>query len=88
MASALSRAATHPRAFVADASGLGTTLLTALPGLALSPQFGLDSARRHAETAVALPAPAGLRLDVDTAADLESARELGLGPATRAALPS
>ncbi len=82
----LALAAQHPRAFVADASGLGTTLLTALPGIDLHPQFGPGSARRHAVSAVRLPAPPGVRLDVDTADDLVSARALGLGPATKATL--
>ena len=86
LAAALSLASQHPRAFVADASGLGTTLLTAMPGVPLRPRFGRASARRHAEIGFALPAGAGLRLDVDTAADLAGARELGVGPATTLAL--
>jgi 2-phospho-L-lactate guanylyltransferase len=70
------------RAFVADASGLGTTMLTARPGVALRPAFGLNSAARHALIATALDAGPGLRLDVDTPEDLDAAGELGLGPRT------
>lgn len=84
LAAALELAAGHPRAYVADASGLGTTLLTALPGHPLEPAFGPGSATRHGRAALALPADPGLRLDVDTAADLDVARHLGLGPVTAA----
>jgi 2-phospho-L-lactate guanylyltransferase len=80
---ALLLAAGHPRCFVADASGTGTSLLTARPGVGLDPQFGPDSAARHARIAHLLPAGPGLRLDVDTAADLAQAVDLGVGPATR-----
>ena len=41
LAEALSAAAHYPRAHVPDATGWGTTLLTALPGTALEPSFGL-----------------------------------------------
>jgi 2-phospho-L-lactate guanylyltransferase len=81
---ALIAAAAHRRAFVADAHGAGTTLLTATPGAPLVPRFGAGSARRHAATAVALPAGPGLRTDVDTLADLAAAAKLGLGAHTAA----
>ena len=42
-----SMAAAHERAFVADADGTGTTLLAALPGVALDPRFGSGSAAAH-----------------------------------------
>jgi 2-phospho-L-lactate/phosphoenolpyruvate guanylyltransferase len=86
LTAALRLAAEHPRCFVADASGTGTSLLTARPGVGLDPQFGPDSAARHARIAHSLPAGPGLRLDVDTADDLAQALELGVGPATRAAV--
>jgi 2-phospho-L-lactate guanylyltransferase len=86
LAAALAAAAQHPRSFVPDAHGTGTTLLSALPGIALAPAFGADSAARHAPGAVALEAAAGLRHDVDTADDLRAAVTLGLGPATAAAI--
>jgi 2-phospho-L-lactate guanylyltransferase len=81
---ALEDAATHPRSFVPDASGLGTTLLTARPGVLLRPAFGTGSAARHAVIATELAAGASLRQDVDTDADLHAAARLGLGPATGA----
>jgi len=86
LAAALAAAATHPRSFVADAAGTGTTLLAARPGTALDPRFGDGSAARHAAEAVLLSAGAGLRHDVDTAEDLRTVAELGLGPSTAAVL--
>lgn len=83
---ALSWAGRHDLAFVADADGQGTTLLTARPGLAPRPQFGTGSAARHATSATPLEATAGLRRDVDTDADLAAAVALGVGPATAGVL--
>jgi 2-phospho-L-lactate guanylyltransferase len=79
-----------PRAFCSDAQGSGTTLLVCAPGVPLAPRFGVGSAEAH-ERAGALRLRGdwpGLRQDVDTAADLRRAAELGLGPATLAALRS
>jgi 2-phospho-L-lactate guanylyltransferase len=72
------------RAFVPDASGAGTTLLTAPSGAALRPRFGPGSAAAHASSgATPLLGPwPSLRRDVDTAADLAAAAVLGLGPHT------
>jgi len=86
LAAALRAAAGHPRAFVADAAGAGTTLLTALPGTRLNPRYGTGSRRAHlASRAVELAGDwPSLRRDVDTAEDLAAAAVLGLGPATRA----
>jgi 2-phospho-L-lactate guanylyltransferase len=70
--------------FVPDADGIGTVLLTALGPSAMRPSFGPDSARRHADSGALrldLDLP-GLRRDVDTQADLEAARALGLGKRT------
>lgn len=86
LAAALATAAAHPRSFVADAAGTGTTLLAARPGTVLNPRFGVGSAARHAAEAVRLGAGAGLRHDVDTAEDLRAVAELTLGPATAAVL--
>jgi 2-phospho-L-lactate/phosphoenolpyruvate guanylyltransferase len=86
LAAALTSAAEHPHAFVADSSGTGTTLLTARPDARLDPRFGAGSAARHAATATALPAGPGLRHDVDTADDLAAAARVGLGPNTAAVL--
>ncbi len=87
LAAAGSAVGERPRAFVADAQGRGTTLLTAV-GVPLDPRFGADSAAAH-EAAGALPLDGdwpGLRRDVDTAADLRAALHLGAGRHTAAAL--
>jgi 2-phospho-L-lactate/phosphoenolpyruvate guanylyltransferase len=86
LAEVLVTAGAHPRAFVPDAAGTGTTLLTASATTTLRPAFGPGSAARHAESAIALAAGLGLRTDVDTETDLESALALGVGPATGTAL--
>jgi 2-phospho-L-lactate guanylyltransferase len=85
LAAGLSRAgAAGGRAFVPDASGTGTTLLTATSGAALRPRFGPGSAAAHASSgATPLLGPwPSLRRDVDTAADLAAAAALGLGAHT------
>jgi 2-phospho-L-lactate/phosphoenolpyruvate guanylyltransferase len=80
----------HPRSFVADASGLGTTMLVA-HDVELAPQFqGRSAAAHHASGAVSLSAEsigspiADAHRDVDTEADLAAAIALGVGPATGA----
>ena len=85
LAAALGAAAGVPRAFVADAQGTGTTLLTAV-GTDLRPAFGAGSAGAHLSGgAVALTgAWPGLVRDVDTGADLRAALQLGAGPRTTA----
>jgi 2-phospho-L-lactate guanylyltransferase len=86
---ALAAAAAHPRSFVADAAGVGTTLLAARSGVALEPAFGPRSRARHAATGAVeldLPDVPGLRRDVDTEVDLWDARRLGVGPATTTVL--
>jgi 2-phospho-L-lactate/phosphoenolpyruvate guanylyltransferase len=77
-------AAGAPRAFVADAEGTGSTFLLAAPGVALDPRFGMGSALRHEESGAHPLAGQwpGLRRDVDTAADLREATDLGLGEHT------
>jgi 2-phospho-L-lactate guanylyltransferase len=72
------------RAYVADAEGTGTVLLAAPPGVALAPRFGAGSAAAHqASGARRLDGDwPSLRRDVDTAADLDEARKLGLGTHT------
>jgi 2-phospho-L-lactate guanylyltransferase len=80
----------HPRSFIADASGVGTTMLVA-HDVELAPQFqGRSAAAHHASGAVSLSAEAigspiaDARRDVDTEADLATAIALGVGPATDA----
>jgi len=83
-------AAGGDRAFCPDRQGTGTTLLLAEPGRPLDPRFGPGSARAHAASeAKELDGTwSTLRCDVDTAADLALAEDLGLGPRTRALLGS
>ncbi|MEU7765215.1 2-phospho-L-lactate guanylyltransferase [Nocardia sp. NPDC049190] len=83
--------ATAPRgrSIVVDHAGSGTAaLLVRDPLDALDPRFGPGSARSHiAAGAVDLTGDwPGLRLDVDTADDLDRAAALGAGSATRAVL--
>jgi 2-phospho-L-lactate guanylyltransferase len=80
----------HPRSFVADASGTGTTMLVA-HDVELAPQFqGRSAAAHYASGAVSLSAEAigspiaDARRDVDTEADLAVASGLGVGAATSA----
>lgn len=85
LARVLKSAACFPRSFLPDTAGIGTTLLSALPGLPLAPAFGGRSRARHlASGAVELDLPGveGVRQDVDTGADLRAAEALGLGAFT------
>lgn len=78
-------AAGFPRAFLADAAGVGTTLLAARPGVELRPVFGGPSRSRHsASGAVEIPLTGvdSVRQDVDTEHDLVAAVALGVGPRT------
>lgn len=85
LARALSACSQHARAFVCDALGTGTTLLTALAPREVSPHFGARSRARHRYEGCTEVGDAGiptLRRDVDTWADLADARRLGVGAAT------
>lgn len=78
-------ACTAPRSFVVDLPGTGTTLLAAAPGIALDPRFGVGSALAHQVSGavpIELSGIESVRRDVDTAADLAHAVQLGVGPAT------
>ncbi|MFT4127016.1 MAG: 2-phospho-L-lactate guanylyltransferase [Gordonia sp. (in: high G+C Gram-positive bacteria)] len=86
----LAAAAPHPAAVLADASGLGTALLVRDIGSPVPPLFGPGSAAAHRRAGAVTLDPdgrrwAGLRTDVDTAADLQAALALGVGPNTQAA---
>lgn len=88
LARVLDAAAEFPRAFLADAAAIGTTVLAAGSGVELRPVFGLDSRTRHrASGAVELTLTEvdSVRQDVDTGADLRAALALGVGPRTAAA---
>ncbi len=84
----LAAAARWGRAFVADAAGIGTTLLAAGPGSGLDPGFGGASRARHRASGareIVLDGVDSVRRDVDTADDLRAALALGVGPRTAAA---
>jgi 2-phospho-L-lactate/phosphoenolpyruvate guanylyltransferase len=86
---ALRAAAAAGRAFVPDAAGTGTALYAVAAGIEFAPSFGPQSRARHLAAGAAeldLAELAGLRRDVDTAADLRLAAEIGLGPRTAALL--
>ncbi|GGN50495.1 2-phospho-L-lactate guanylyltransferase [Streptomyces kronopolitis] len=86
----LHSASQFPRAFLADAADIGTTLLTATSGAELEPAFGGASRARHlasgARELTAHRAPS-VRRDVDTAEDLRAALALGVGPHTALQAP-
>lgn len=73
------------RAFLADAAGVGTTLLSAGPGVPLSPAFGGPSRARHLASGareITLTDVPSVRQDVDTLDDLRAALALGVGVRT------
>jgi 2-phospho-L-lactate/phosphoenolpyruvate guanylyltransferase len=83
---ALAAASAHRRAFVPDHEGSGTSMLTAVRGRALGPEFGIASASAHERSGAVrldLVDVPGLRLDVDWQHDLLAVRRLRCGPATR-----
>jgi 2-phospho-L-lactate guanylyltransferase len=89
LARALRAASGHPRAFVSDAEGTGTTVLAAAPGVALDPSFGPRSRAAHRASGaveLAVAGAPGLRRDVDDAVGLWDARRIGVGPRTRTLL--
>jgi 2-phospho-L-lactate guanylyltransferase len=66
---ALALALRHPRAFVRDADGTGTTLVTTRAGVPLRARFGAGSAARHLALGLIeleVPADSSLRRDIDT----------------------
>lgn len=85
LARVLSISAAFPRAFVTDTQGIGTTFLSAAPGVELRPAFGGPSAARHLASGAAeisVPGLDSVRRDVDTGEDLRVALGLGVGPHT------
>lgn len=83
----LSAAGGYARSFLADAAGVGTTLLAAAPRAELAPAFGGASRARHRRSGAVELALAGVesvRRDVDTGEDLAGALALGVGPRTAA----
>ncbi|MEU5520285.1 2-phospho-L-lactate guanylyltransferase [Streptomyces sp. NPDC093250] len=87
LARVLDTAAEFPRAFLADAAAVGTTLLAASQGRELRPFFGPASRLRHRASGaveLGLDAVDSVRQDVDTGEDLRAALALGVGPRTAA----
>ncbi|MER5463885.1 2-phospho-L-lactate guanylyltransferase [Streptomyces sp. NPDC002668] len=85
LARVLARASAFSRAFLTDTAGIGTTFLSAAPGVELRPAFGGRSRRRHRASGAAeilLDGVDSVRQDVDTGDDLEAALVLGVGPRT------
>ncbi|MEU8963430.1 2-phospho-L-lactate guanylyltransferase [Streptomyces sp. NPDC048491] len=85
----LAAAGAFPRAFLADAAGIGTTFLSALPRKDLDPFFGGPSRTAHSASGaieILLADVDTVRRDVDTGADLRTALALGVGPSTTALL--
>jgi len=85
---ALGIALDHERAFVPDADGTGTTLVTARTGSGFVHRFGEGSARAHRSSRlfeIKLPVTSTLRRDVDLEEHLQLLGER-LGPRTRALL--
>ncbi|MFB7514242.1 2-phospho-L-lactate guanylyltransferase [Streptomyces sp. NPDC056144] len=90
LARVLDRASGFPRAFLTDAAEIGTTFLSAGPGVELEPAFGGPSRLRHLSSGaveIRLTGVDSVRRDVDTGDDLAAARALGLGPRTAARWP-
>ncbi|MFF3395215.1 2-phospho-L-lactate guanylyltransferase [Streptomyces sp. NPDC002669] len=85
LARVLNYSAEFPRTFVTDAAGIGTTFLSAAPGVELCPAFGGPSRGRHLDSGAVEADLTGIdsvRQDVDTGADLRAALALGVGPHT------
>jgi 2-phospho-L-lactate guanylyltransferase len=83
---ALLAAGDHHRAFVPDAAGVGTVLLCALDPAEHTVRFGGQSRAAHLAlgyTELDVDVRSGLRRDIDTVDDLETARALPLGSHTR-----
>ncbi|HWM32659.1 MAG TPA: NTP transferase domain-containing protein [Pseudolysinimonas sp.] len=88
LVAALERASALERAFVPDADGTGSTLVTARGGAPFVHAFGPGSAQAHRDLGLVeltLPAESSLRRDVDLEEHLLLVRE-HLGPRTRSAL--
>lgn len=83
-------AARSESCFVADLTGLGTTMYLRHPGVATLPCFGARSRAAHREAGVyeLREVPRSARRDVDTPVDLWDAMRMGVGDRTAAVLES
>jgi len=88
LAEAVVAARSGGRSVVVDHHGTGTSALFACGESSLDPLFGPESARGHTNSGARRLTGQwpGLRTDVDTHADLDTVRALGVGPATLASL--
>lgn len=85
----LTDASQSESAFVSDATGNGTTVITSVNASKLRPRFGDLSASLHRELGMTdLPADECVRLDVDTRDDLGRAINVGVGSRTSAVVSS
>lgn len=87
----LTEAACHLSCFVPDAAGPGTTFVAATRWGSFLPEYGPQSRRRHVAAGLVelvLPDITGVRLDVDTTADLHAVAAMGAGPRTTLLLES
>jgi 2-phospho-L-lactate guanylyltransferase len=87
LAQALAAAEEYPQAFVPDAAGDGTTMITLAPDVDAPVLFGAGSAAAHAAAGyvrLELAADSGLRRDVDAPEDVDALERPGRH--TRAAL--
>ncbi|GAA4161550.1 hypothetical protein GCM10022286_19300 [Gryllotalpicola daejeonensis] len=74
LSAALAAAGRHPLAYVTDAAGDGTSLITLAAGESAQPQFGAGSAAAHAAAGferLEVAAESGLRRDVDAPDDVD-----------------
>lgn len=79
----------HGRCLVSDVDGTGTTLLASRDAGSFTPRFGPNSRQAHLDDGAydaTADAALSVRRDVDTVDDLRAAVQLGIGPATSAAL--
>jgi 2-phospho-L-lactate/phosphoenolpyruvate guanylyltransferase len=79
------------RAFVRDAEGSGTTLVTARSGVGFEERFGPGSAEAHRTAGLEeldVSAQSSVRYDVDDPDQLAELARRGIGPRTRARLES
>jgi 2-phospho-L-lactate guanylyltransferase len=90
LAAGLEAARRHRLAVVPDRSGTGSTMISALSGVPVTPHFGAQSCRAHVlagHRPLTVPGFSTLRADVDTLEDLDQALRRGVGQHTRAVGP-
>ena len=79
----------HPKCMVPDRDGSGTTLISALPGIEVTPHFGVESSQLHrlaGHRVLPILTDSTIRQDVDSTEDLLWALKRGVGPSTEVAI--